>query len=357
MIPLSLPAEAETATPYVARVGRGLAPNAADLALIAEDGDTALFSGTHGLLALRGAPAVALHGDIILVEPQRRRAERLIRYGSQHNTLTVTEQCDQLCTMCSQPPKKGHIDRFDHFTEACLLAAPDSIICLSGGEPTLHKERLFTLIERVHAQRPDLGFQVLSNGQHFTSDDIARLAAAPFRQVRWGIPLYAADAATHDAIVGKDGAYARLLQGFALLLQAGARIELRTVIVADNLPGLLQLARFVTQHLRLIERWSLMQLEHTGFARGRWQALYVDHRTAFGPIAAAVDTALARRINVALFNVPRCSLPPAYRALAPVSIADWKRKFAAACTACRERDACSGFFEWHPIADMEVTPL
>lgn len=362
MIPLTLPAEAEATAPYVARLGAGrfgsdLGANAADMDLVAETEQAVIYSGPHGLLAVAGASADALDGDIVLVEPQRGRAQRLIRSDTQHNTLTVTEQCDQLCSMCSQPPKKTHEDRFAHFTVACLLAALDSVICLSGGEPTLHKEPLFRLIEEVHAARPDLGFQVLTNGQHFTEADIDRLAFAPFRQVRWGIPLYAADAALHDEIVGKTGAYDRLLESFAHLLRAGARIELRTVVVADNLAALPALARFVTQQLRFIERWSIMQLEHTGFARTRWRQLYVDHRHTFAPLAQAVDTALARGIKVALFNFPRCSLPEGYRLLAPVSIADWKRRYAYGCEPCRERDACSDFFEWHPITDMKVTPL
>ncbi|MBL7373277.1 His-Xaa-Ser system radical SAM maturase HxsC, partial [Escherichia coli] len=84
-----------------------------------------------------------------------------------------TERCDQLCVMCSQPPKKTHVDRFALFEQACLLAEPDSVIGISGGEPTLYKAELLGMIERVLTARPDLAFHVLTNGQHFQSEDIA----------------------------------------------------------------------------------------------------------------------------------------------------------------------------------------
>src|SRR5690606_36627317 len=123
--------------------------------------------------------------------------------------------CDQLCVMCSQPPKKTHFDNFDHFEKASLLAPADAVLGFSGGEPTLYKDQLFALLGRVHAARPDLRFHVLTNAQHFTEEDVGFLSSAAGRSVQWGVPLYAADAALHDNIVGKDGAFDRLLGGLS----------------------------------------------------------------------------------------------------------------------------------------------
>jgi len=323
------------------------------------DGLEPAFSGRHGVLVLEGVTAEEVEGDIILVEPQRGRAERLIRAGSQHNTLLVTERCDQLCVMCSQPPKKHHDDRFAFFEQACMLAEPNSLIGVSGGEPTLYKEELLGMIERVLGARPDLEFHVLSNGQHFTGADVERLRGPAFRRVTWGIPLYAATPAVHDEIVGKSGAFERLMESFTHLLLSGARVELRTVLLQSNLDTLPALARLVTRRMRFLETWSIMQLENTGFARNRWSRLYVDHRADFSKIAAAIDTALLHGVPVSLFNFTKCSVPAAYRQFALPSISDWKRKLLPACTPCTERENCSGFFEWHsdPSSLAGVTPL
>ncbi|WP_255478521.1 His-Xaa-Ser system radical SAM maturase HxsC [Erythrobacter sp. THAF29] len=319
--------------------------------------ESSLWSGQHGLLEVTHG-AEELHGDVVLAEPSVGRVERLIRSGSDHNTLLVTEQCDQLCTMCSQPPKKSHTDRFDFFIEACLLADPNITIGISGGEPTLHMDRLLDMIETVTTKRPDLNFHILSNAQHFERYHVERLRQKLYRSVVWGIPLYSSDPATHDAIVGKPGAYERLLESFCHLFAGAARIELRTVLLSTNAPGLDRLAHFVTMNLPQIEQWSIMDLENAGFARTRFAELRFPLSEQFEEIASAFDRAILHGVPVKLFNAPLCHVPENYRHLAVASISDWKQRFAEACNACSVKNSCSGFFEWHPDELVEeVVPL
>jgi His-Xaa-Ser system radical SAM maturase HxsC len=229
---------------------------------------------------------------------------------------------------------------------------------VSGGEPTLYKAELFSMIETVLTSRPDLQFHVLSNGQHFEASDVDRLRQPLFRQVQWGIPLYAAEPALHDTIVGKAGAFARLEQSLAYLILAGASVELRTVLLSSNIDELPALARFVCSRLRFVDSWSIMQLENIGFAKARWSHLYVNHAERFEPIGQAIDTAALHGVPARLFNFARCTVPKEYRELAAPSISDWKRRYASGCEPCTERASCSGFFEWHPDADtLGVTPL
>jgi His-Xaa-Ser system radical SAM maturase HxsC len=325
---------------------------------VRENHEATSYATARGLVSIEGATSNALENDVVLVHPGVAHVERLLRAGSAHNTLLVTERCDQLCVMCSQPPKKTHHDRFDLLEQACELAEPNAMIGITGGEPTLYKEQLLGMIERVLDVRPDLAFHVLTNAQHFGRDDIERLRQPQFRKITWGIPLYAADAALHDTIVGKPGAFETLQDSLAALALAGARIELRTVLLQTNLAALPTLARYIAARLRFLEAWSLMQLEHIGFARNRWRELYVDHHTDFSAIAEAIDLARLRRVPIRLFNFPRCSVPEPYRYLALASISDWKRKYASACGGCCERERCCGFFEWHPDEMMGgVMPL
>jgi His-Xaa-Ser system radical SAM maturase HxsC len=360
MIPLVRPAAADAEAPYVARLRSAANDLGADDALlIEEDAVGTAFAGRNGVVAIDGLASSDLDGDVVLVQPLTARVERLLRAGSSHNTLLVTERCDQLCVMCSQPPKKTHVDRFDLLEQACLLATPGALIGVSGGEPTLYKDRLLSMLEHVLRERDDLQFHVLSNGQHFEDEDVARLSDPVYRRVSWGIPIYATDPDLHDLIVGKAGAFALLEASFARLTKARARVELRTVVLNGNVEALPDLARYVAARLRFVEAWSIMQLEHIGFARGRWREQFVDHRRHFAPIAAALDLAALHGVRAQLFNFPRCTVPDAYRRYAIASISDWKRKYAGACGGCRERQACSGFFEWHPDeeAELMVRPL
>jgi His-Xaa-Ser system radical SAM maturase HxsC len=359
MIALSLPAYAENSEPFVARLTRDAATSDADLSLVDEAQGTTAYAGTRGLVTIEHADRDDLDGDVVLVTPLQGRVERLIRKRSRHNTLLVTERCDQLCVMCSQPPKKTHDDRFELLERACLLAEPDAVIGITGGEPLLYKKQLFGLIERVLAARPRMSFHVLTNGQHFEPSDAERLAHSDFRRVQWGIPLYSPAAAEHDLIVGKQGAFEQLEDSLATLASSGASIELRTVLLTTNVGRLPALARHIAQRLPFIATWSIMQLENIGFARNRWGELRFDHALGFTSIAGALDIAAMRGISTQLYNFPRCTVPAAYRDYAVASISDWKQRFGTACGGCREKSHCSGFFEWHPIEEIEAraTPL
>jgi His-Xaa-Ser system radical SAM maturase HxsC len=361
VIPLKLRAMSEASAAHVVRLRNEKDQRfdeAHDAILIEENASTALYSSFAGLLQIEGISAEELNGDVLLVDPINFRIDRLVRANSDHNTLLVTERCDQLCVMCSQPPKKTHVDRFDALTQAALLAPSNSVIGITGGEPTLYKSALLRMISRVLTDRPDVRLHVLTNAQHFEHSDVELLASPGFERVQWGIPLYAGDAKLHDQIVGKEGAFERLQQSFVYLMRAGANVELRTVLLMTNVDELPHLAKYVVNRLSFVNTWSIMQLENIGFARARWSKLYVDHSTRFDEVAEALQFAILHGVRARLFNFARCTVPQAFREYAVPSISDWKRRYAKACEQCSERDRCCGFFEWHPGPDsVGVTPL
>ena len=45
-------------------------------------------------------------GDIVRFNPQKSTMTTIYRKHSKHNTLIVTERCNNFCLMCSVPPKK-----------------------------------------------------------------------------------------------------------------------------------------------------------------------------------------------------------------------------------------------------------
>lgn len=310
--------------------------------------DRLVFECNRGKLVIFEVSPDEVDGDVVFVDARRSLCHRWLRANSAHNTLLTTERCDQLCIMCSQPPRSGHTDLFSYFETACLIAERDSIIGFSGGEPMLFREQLLGLIERVAIARPDLQFHVLTNAQHFEPSDVRRISGRAFRKVLWGIPLYSASAQLHDQIVRKHGAYDRLQRSLALLLASGAAIELRTVVLQQNADHLPELARMVGDQLRGVVTWALMQLEAAGFARRAWNGLFFDHSATFQSLADAVTLAEARGVSVCLYNFPLCTVPEAFRRFCAKTISDWKQRYADSCSGCSRRESCCGFFEWHP---------
>ncbi|RWQ22732.1 His-Xaa-Ser system radical SAM maturase HxsC [Mesorhizobium sp.] len=351
MIPLRLPIDQlplEVATVTRLRgFDRSDSPHALDAFLISRDDAVAEYDLCGMSLRVNVGLAEELENDVLLLLPGQKSAHRLIRAGSKHNTFLVTERCDQLCVMCSQPPKTRHVDLFACFEEAAMLAPRDAYLGISGGEPTLFKDQLFALMERVLTARPDLRFHVLTNGQHFEPSDTEIIRALGNDRVLWGIPLYSPFPDRHDQIVAKQGAYVRLMRSLAILANAGAAIELRTVVLDTNVEGLPELARSLSIDMPFISIWAIMQLEDIGYGRKNWRQLFCDTSISFGPIAKAVDIAEARGLTALLYNFPLCTVPARYRLFAPATISDWKRKFLDNCKLCSAKSSCGGFFEWY----------
>lgn len=326
-------------------------PGHRDAHLVFESGLTCAFEHEGQHILIQGAAAEDLLGDVVRFEPDRQQVARWIRKRSPHNTLLITEQCDQLCVMCSQPPKKTHVDQFTDYEAAIKLAPLGSVIGLSGGEPTLHKAKLLAMMEAVSEDRPDIRFHVLTNGQHFLPDDQTRFRHPVYRQTLWGVPLYSADPATHDRIVKKVGAFEQLQTGLDLMAEGGLHIEMRTVVLRDNYGGLRDLARLITKRYDYIDVWAIMQLERMGFAKNRWTDLFHDHSRNIDILEDAAAYAKAFGVDVSLFNFPRCTVTPALRDIAAASISDWKTDYAPECRTCHEQSACGGLFAWHKTLD------
>jgi His-Xaa-Ser system radical SAM maturase HxsC len=308
---------------------------------------SSVYDTAFGKVSFPGVTPGDIEGEVLLVLPQANIAHRLIRPNSQHNTLVVTESCDQLCVMCSQPPRKNHNDFFELLYSACLLSPNGSTIGLSGGEPMLFKSQLFRLVSSTLAARPDITFHILTNGQHFEPHDIGDLTQLPTDKILWGIPVHADNPSLHDNIAGKPGAYSRLMSSLAVLGRSGAMIELRTVLLTENAGGLPSLAKAVTTHMPFVSVWAIMQLECAGFARARWKHLFFDSSLNFLPVGTALDNVAAKALPVALYNFPLCTIPETYRMFATSSISDWKNKYLVQCDDCSIRHACGGFFEWY----------
>lgn len=352
MIPLRLQVDAPSLDgPMVVRLrGSHAEAGPLDAALVDREDDVHEYDLAGMSMRLRVPPGEDVEDDVLLLLPGSHSAHRLIRARSPHNTFLVTERCDQLCVMCSQPPKAHHSDLFPYFRQAANLAPRNVFLGLSGGEPMLFKHQVFDLLRSSLEERPDLHFHVLTNGQHFEENDVDELRGFPHDRVLWGVPLYSHREDEHDQIVGKDGAHARLMKSLAVLARSGSSVELRTVALRSNASSLPFLARTVATHLPFVSVWAIMQMESIGYGRKNWDAEFLDTSADFSLVAAAVDVARARGMHVALYNFPLCTVPKAYRSLAPQTISDWKRKYLAGCDGCVAKDLCTGFFEWYPEA-------
>jgi His-Xaa-Ser system radical SAM maturase HxsC len=285
--------------------------------------------------------------DIIHVPGDGRRVTVLWKNSARHNGLLLTEQCDNYCLMCSQPPK----DREDSwlFGRArkviSLLPEGARAISLTGGEPTLHADALIGLLEHCKRAAPRLSVHLLSNGRRFADPGFTRrYAAVGFADIMAGIPVYAPEPGLHDFIVQAVGAFDETIHGILNLASFGQAVEIRVVIQRHTVPVLPGLATFIVRNLPFVAQVALMGLEMTGLARPNSALVWADPADYQHELAEAVDILATAGITTRIYNHQLCVLDRRLWPYAVRSISDWKNDYLDICRACSVRDACGGVF-------------
>ncbi|MDQ2874427.1 MAG: His-Xaa-Ser system radical SAM maturase HxsC [Actinomycetota bacterium] len=286
-------------------------------------------------------------GDIIHVPADARRVTVLWKNSARHNALLLTEQCDNYCLMCSQPPKERDDSwLFDRAKKVIsLLPEGPRSLSLTGGEPTLHADALIGLLKHCKRATPDLSIHLLSNGRRFADPAFARrYAAVGLPDVMAGIPVYAPEPARHDFIVQAVGAFDETIHGILNLATLGQAVEIRVVIQRLTVPVLADLATFITRNLPFVAQVALMGLEMTGLARPNSALVWADPAGYQRELADAVDILVSAGISTRIYNHQLCVLDQRLWPYAVRSISDWKNDYLDICRSCTVRDACGGVF-------------
>ena len=315
-----------------------------------------IFYHRLGTFSFKNKTLSIEEGEILIVFPEEKFVSRFFRPSANANTILLTENCDQKCVMCSQPPKNKDYIYFNLYKEASLQCPKNTVIGISGGEPTLFKDQLFGMISEIIDIRSDLKFHVLSNGQHFSKQD-HQLLKKLNNNVLWGIPLYSSFSIIHDQIVNKEDAFKLLMKNFGILANSGSRIELRTVLMKNNIQDLPNLANLISSNFSWIEIWAIMQLENFGYAKMNWDQIFFDNSIDFKSLNDALMISKLFNINAKLYNFPKCTVPVEFHNLVLKSISDWKQKYLNECNNCNEKTNCCGFFEWYNSGYSNLKPF
>ena len=274
--------------------------------------------------------------------------QREININSNDNTLFVTEQCNNKCIMCCQPPKtKNDIDSLFIQNVKRIVSAPKKLECIgiTGGEPTLLGDKLIELIKLIRFHLPSTTIHLLTNGRNL-SDPIftEQLAKAGEGMIIWGIPLHSDYEKDHDIIAGARGAYVETIHGLYNLAMNGACIELRVVMNKLNFKRFLPMAQFIQKNLSFVDWTAFMGMERVGFADLKSENIWIEPSAYISELRSAVYHLDSCNEKVAIYNVPLCLLPSDLHRFAKKSISDWKNYYPSDCDDCILKDKCCGLF-------------
>lgn len=284
-------------------------------------------------------------GDVVVIN---KKGEIIFVYEikSNHNALMATERCNHRCIMCPQPPILQEKDKTPFNIQLISLFDKNTQeIGITGGEPTLIGDNLFTLINHIKKELPQTAISILSNGVKFANKEyVMKLAKCRHKDLQIDIPLFSDIAEEHNRIVGAQTFY-KTVQGLYNLALFHQRIGLRIVVHKQTYKRLPQFADFIYHNFPFVAQVAFMQMETTGLAKENFEELWIDPYDYNNELREAVLLLADRGMKPYIYNAQLCVLPEDIRCYAQQSISDWKDIYIEKCDGCVLKGQCAGFFE------------
>ena len=263
--------------------------------------------------------------------------------------IYVTNQCNSNCIMCPDSVKLR--TRPNEITPENLKEQISGIdpavehVDITGGEPTLLREKLPVLIEEVFRQAPDAEVLMLSNGRSFAARGYAeQFAAFAHKRLKIEIPVHGDYSELHDRIAGCPGSFVQTRAGIHHLLEAGVEVGIRIVVSRLNYSRLNELIRFISREFPEIKYVNLMGMEVLGNAWKNREQVWIEFDEVKDSLQRAVEQCFACGIIPSLYNFPLCMFDRKYWYCYRNSISNYKIRYFAECDRCAQKSRCGGFF-------------
>lgn len=324
-------------------------------------GDGAITENGPPTVMLSPSLGYLVEGDVIAVNQRNGSTRVLFRRESPHNSLLVTERCDNFCLMCSQPPRRVHDDDLIDEILALIPRLPKELreLGFTGGEPTLRGEKFLEVLRQCRQHLPSTAIHVLTNGRRFSDRSFAAAwAEIAHPDLMAGIPVYSDQSYIHDYVVQSDGAFDETIRGILNLKSLNQRVEIRIVLHRHTIDRVKKFAEFVASNLRFVDHVALMGLELMGFAKANQEDLWINLGDHSRSVSEAAEVLHQAGLRTSIYNVPMCLLDDAARRFAVASISDWKREYWPKCEGCLLKPQCGGaFFSSRARLESEIRPV
>ena len=279
--------------------------------------------------------------------------------------LRLTMACNERCPFCNVP-MEDYAVRTPPFEEVqaelqAILDAGDKTLTISGGEPTLYRDRLTSLC--VQARDGGISFIELQSNAILIDEEYAQeLADAGVTSAF--ISLLSHVPELHDELAGYEDAFEPCLRGIDALISAGIAVTLNPVTAHGTQDLLAEYVDFVAERFPLIRSISCSAVQPHGRAAQNLHLL-----PDYASLGKTIEHARKRseEHNIELLN-PYCGVPAcigwendlersveAFEAVrggfATLGLQNLgNKRHGAPCTRCALRTRCGG--AWHAYWDV-----
>lgn len=283
------------------------------------------------------------------------------RKGDNDNILFVTSRCSNQCIMCCQPPAADRDYASLVARNMNLIETADSDtdeICITGGEPTLIGKDLFAYMDKIWDCLPEVDIHLLTNGRAFSSVSYLSEFISHIRgRICFGIPIHSDNCVDHDYIAGAHNSFYQTVDGLQNLGKLHYDIELRVILIKQNVTRLPQIAEFIVMNLPFVSQVSFMGLEITGYAATNFSKIVEQPSNFMELLDRTIHILTDCHIRARIFNLPLCLLPSKLWPFASKSISNWKLKYPRLCKSCAVKQHCCGLFSTSQLKWDNIKPI
>lgn len=285
-------------------------------------------------------------GDCVTIDSEG-NIKVLWERSASANPLLLTEMCNCRCLMCPQPPKEHDAALTETSKKILELVHVENgqMVCLTGGEPTLLKEDLFSILEFLRKKNPKCTAMMLTNGKSFSSFEFTkRFVASRPADFLTCISMHSDVDEIHDNIAGVENSFYKTVTGLHNLARFRERIEIRVTVNRLNADRLESMATFIQRNFPFITHCAFMGMEITGLARDNYGAVWIDPYEYREELSRAVRVLSRADIDVSIYNLPLCLVEQKSWIFTRKSISGWKNDYLPVCENCSAKPHCCGIF-------------
>lgn len=289
------------------------------------------------------------NGDIIEVDADKGRVKILFRRESLHNTLYLTDKCNNNCIIC--PLERDKDFSLHRLSVKEIKKRIDAIpkktshINISGGEPTILKDDFFKILEHCREALPSTRISILTNARMFYYKVFAsKLRRICPKNIEIVAALHSFDEKTHNLIAGSEG-FKQTIRGIKNMLDLGLEVEIRVVINKFNYKQLPQISEFISQNFQSADRVCFLYMELTGRARENLEKSYIPYQKIMPYLERAGDILEKCHIHFRLYHFPLCVLKRKMWNFVWDSITEYKKAEMKTCRECIMKGNCCRVFQ------------
>jgi sulfatase maturation enzyme AslB (radical SAM superfamily) len=214
---------------------------------------------------------------------------------------------------------------------------------ISGGEPTLHPH-FFSILHSIKRKFPTVKLYLLTNGRMFAYEDFTQRVLM-FDNLYLQISIFGHNARLHDRITGVRGSFEQTVSGIENILsgkQKNQFVEIRVVLVKQNLKALHRIVKLVTTRFRTMDTFVVIFPEPEGRCAVNFKDVGIKYSQAKKPVSDLVRSWKGVPRDLRLYHFPLCTLEPSQWKFAWLTQYPGETEYIGTCRNCAVRKYCTG---------------